>query len=124
MKRLVGLFLAVCCLALVQVQPVAPLATAKAPKADCCGGDCQCDHDCERTACPIAPGSPASSSLPRTAQVVIEVSKPSEPRQETSRPRPSLPPIALFLVSQRADAARTVPTPQVPLFTRHCAFLI
>lgn len=124
MKRLIGLFLAVCCLAFTSVQPVAPLATAKAPQADCCGSDCQCDHDCSRNTCPMTPGAPSPSSLPRTAQVVIEVNKPSEPRQEIVRPRPTLPPIALFLVSQRADAARSVPTSQVPLFTRHCAFLI
>lgn len=123
MKRLLGLFLAICCLTLVQVQPVAPLAPAKAAD-ECCGGDCQCGHDCSRTTCPMAPGAPAPSSFPRTAQVVIEVNKPSEPRQDTVRQRPTLPPIALFLVSQRADAARSLPTPQVPLFTRHCAFLI
>lgn len=122
MKRLLGLFLAVCCLTLVQVQPVAPLAPAKAE--ECCGGDCQCGHDCTRTACPMAPGVPAPTSAPRTAQVVIEVNKPSEPRQDNVRQRPTLPPIALFLVSQRADAARSLPTTQVPLFTRHCAFLI
>ena len=99
MKRLIGLFLAVCCLTLVQVQPVAPLAPAKAAKADCCGGECQCGHDCTRTTCPMLPGVPAPTSAPRTAQVVIEVNKPSEPRQDNVRQRPTLPPIALLLAS-------------------------
>jgi hypothetical protein len=122
MKRLVGLFLAVCCLALVQVQPVAPLAKAKADA--CCAGECACDHDCGPANCPLPNSAPMRVPLGRTAQVVIEVNKPADPAPETSRPKPTLPPIAFILVSQRPEAARSLPTPQVPLFTRHCAFLI
>jgi len=124
MKRLTGLFLAVCCLAFTLVQPVAPLAPAKAVECQC-GGECQCDHDCSRNACPMPAGAPsAPNSLPRTAQVVIEVSKPDN--KQTIREKPSLPPIALLRFA-RADfvpsSSPAIPS-QVPLFTRHCAFLI
>ena len=123
MKRLIGLFLAVCCLSFTMVQPVAPLVSAKVAKADCCGGECQCDHDCSRTPCPMPAGAPASPSLPRTAQVVIEVSKPDD--KQTIREKPSLPPIAFIrLVSAGSVPATSAQPSQVPLFTRHCAFLI
>lgn len=90
MKRLTGLFLAVCCLTLVQVQPVAPLAPTKAEEN--AYGERPRSQD-------SAPTPPVRLPVSRSAQVVIEVSKPGAPAPAGTRPKPTLPPIAFFSVS-------------------------
>jgi hypothetical protein len=120
MNRLVWLLLSVCCLALVQVQPVARLA----PMAESCGC-CDCDGACGMPDC--APPTPARA--PVYAQESTRATEGLRLRR-VARPMPAfaeahaafirltIPGIAL------ATPVRLPPTASAPLFRLHCSYLI
>jgi hypothetical protein len=121
MKRMAWLLLAVCCTALVRVQPVEPLA--------CCQSSC-C-HNKLPGSCGMPCGQPAPTPAPMmfAAESPARISKPA-PKRDSSEGRLSeqkfyLPFIEIAAPSVALDApASLAPAAPVPLFRAHCSVLI
>lgn len=116
MKRLAWVLLAAWCTAFAQVQP-AVVSPERTPDC-CCGAACACDKEC-----PTAATLPVTRSAADRPSSTVQVRQASAVARQATAVRPAVP--SLFAVSPApTGATRPARVDAVPLFRRHCAFLI